>query len=167
VMISVTTLDRHLANKLEPRAPTPERRLAAIRALAAAGIPTAVMVAPIIPGLTDTEIESILQAAAQAGAGDCGYVLLRLPLEVKDLFEQWLALHAPLKASRVMALVRETQGGKAYDSRFGVRQRGSGAYAAVISNRFEAAARRLGFNQRRVALDTSRFRAPGPQLSLF
>ena len=125
VALSVTTLDRRLANRLEPRASTPERRLGAIRALNDAGVPVAVMVAPIIPGLTDTEIESILAAAAQAGARESGYILLRLPLEVASLFREWLEVHAPLKAQRVMSLVRQTQGGKDYDSRFGVRRSGS------------------------------------------
>lgn len=167
VAISVTTLDRKLANKLEPRASTPERRLGAIRELSAAGIPTGVMVAPLIPALTDTEIESILLAASQAGATEAAYILLRLPLEVRELFEEWLSVHAPNKASRVMTLVRDTRNGKAYDSRFGHRQRGEGAYADLIARRFAAAVKRYGLSTERSDLDTSRFHVPGPQLSLF
>ena len=167
VALSVTTLDRRLANRLEPRASTPERRLGAIRALNDAGVPVAVMVAPIIPGLTDTEIESILAAAAQAGARESGYILLRLPLEVASLFREWLEVHAPLKAQRVMSLVRQTQGGKDYDSRFGVRRRGSGPYAELIRQRFAGAARRHRFADRPAKLDVSRFRAPGRQGELF
>ena len=167
VALSVTTLDRRLANRLEPRASTPERRLGAIRALNDAGVPVAVMVAPIIPGLTDTEIESILAAAAQAGARESGYILLRLPLEVASLFREWLEVHAPLKAQRVMSLVRQTQGGKDYDSRFGVRRSGSGPYAELIRQRFAGAARRHGFADRPAKLDVSRFRAPSRQGELF
>ena len=167
VALSVTTLDRRLANRLEPRASTPERRLGAIRALNDAGVPVAVMVAPIIPGLTDTEIESILAAAAQAGARESGYILLRLPLEVASLFREWLELHAPLRAQRVMSLVRQTQGGKDYDSRFGVRQHGSGPYAELIRQRFAGAARRHRFADRPAKLDLSRFRVPSGQGELF
>ena len=167
VAISVTSLDRKLANKLEPRASTPERRLGAIRELARAGVPVGVMVAPLIPALTDTEIESILLAASQAGASEAAYILLRLPLEVRELFEEWLAVHAPLKASRVMTLVRDTRGGKNYDSRFGIRQRGTGAFADLIARRFAAAVKRYGPATEKTPLDTSRFRVPGPQLSLF
>jgi len=167
VAISVTSLDRKLANKLEPRASTPEKRLGAIRELSRAGIPAGVMVAPLIPALTDTEIESILLAAAQAGAREAGYVLLRLPLEVRELFEEWLAVHAPLKASRVMTLVRDTRGGKNYDPRFGIRQRGVGPYADLIAHRFAAATKRYGLGTDMIPLDTSRFRVAGPQLSLF
>lgn len=167
VAISVTSLDRKLANKLEPRASTPDRRLGAIRDVSRAGIPTGVMVAPLIPALTDTEIESILLAAAQAGASEAAYILLRLPLEVLSLFEEWLAVHAPLKASRVMTLVRDMRGGKAYDSRFGIRQRGTGPYAELIAHRFAAATKRYGLSTEKAPLDTSRFHVAGPQLSLF
>jgi DNA repair photolyase len=159
VVISVTTLDRRLANRLEPRAASPERRLGALRALAEAGIPTAVMIGPVIPGLTEVEIESILAAAGQAGARECAYILLRLPAEVKGLFEEWLGVHAPGKAARVMALVRDTRGGKTYDSRFGYRQRGTGAFAEIIAQRFATAARRHRFNRAPARLDTSSFRA--------
>ncbi len=164
--ISVTTLDRRLANRLEPRASTPARRLDAIRALAEAGIPTSVMAAPIIPGLNDSEIESILCAAAEAGADEAAYVMLRLPGEVAELFEEWLAAHAPLKAKRVMALVRGLHGGRRYDSRFHVRQTGSGPYADMIAARFASARRRFGLAQRGHALDTGLFSPPTPQLSL-
>ena len=167
VLVSVTTLDRRLANKMEPRAATPERRLGAVRALTEAGVPVGVMVAPIIPGLNDTEIESILAAAAQAGARECAYVLLRLPLEIKELAREWLALHAPLKAERVMSLVRQTQGGKSYDSRFWIRQRGTGPYAELIRQRFASAVSRHRLNLHRALLDTTRFRVPGPQGELF
>ena len=168
--VSVTTLDRRLANRLEPRASTPKRRLGAIRALSAVGIPTRVMAAPIIPGLNDTAIEEILGAAAAAGATGAAYVVLRLPGEVADLFEEWLAAHAPLKAARVMALVRGMHGGKRYDSRFHARQRGTGAYADMIAQRFAAARRRLGLAAREAPLDTSAFApppAPGAQPELF
>jgi DNA repair photolyase len=167
VALSVTTLDRRLANKLEPRASTPEKRLAAIAALAAAGVPTAVMVAPVIPALTDAEIEPILLAAARAGAREADTILLRLPGEVRALFEEWLAAHAPLKAARVMKLVRDTRGGRAYDSRFGFRQTGTGPYAEMIAARFDAAAKRYGLGTRASDLDCSQFAVPGPQLSLF
>jgi DNA repair photolyase len=167
VAISVTTLDRKLANRLEPRASTPERRLGAIRQLAAAGVPTGVMVAPLIPGLTDPEIESILLAASQAGAREAGYIVLRLPLEVRPLFEEWLAVHEPNKASKVMTLVRDMRGGKDYDSRFGIRQKGTGAYADLLEKRFKAAVRRYGLSDAKSDLDTGRFRVPGKQLALF
>jgi DNA repair photolyase len=166
VAISVTTLDRKLANKLEPRASTPDRRLGAIRDLVRAGVPTGVMVAPLIAALTDTEIESILLAASKAGATEAGYVLLRLPLEVRELFEEWLSVHAPLKASRVMTLVRDTRGGKTYDARFGVRQRGTGPYAELIAHRFAAAIKRYGLSTEKTPLHITRFHVPGPQLSL-
>jgi DNA repair photolyase len=172
VFVSVTTLDRELARTLEPRAATPPRRVETIRRLAEAGIPTGVMTAPIIPGLTDSEIEAILTAAAQAGALMAGFVLLRLPHELKALFENWLRLHAPLKAERVLALVRETRGGRLNDPNFGSRMRGQGPYAQLIAQRFETACRRLGLNKERAALlDCSRFTPPSRnderQLSLF
>ncbi len=167
--LSITTLDRGLARRMEPRAPTPERRLEAVRALSDAGIPTGVLVAPIIPALNDHEIEPILEAAAEAGASTAGYVLLRLPLEIKDLFQEWLAAHAPLKAKHVMSLVRQMRGGRDYDSTWGRRMTGQGAYAEMIGKRFRAACRRLGLSGRDWSLDTSRFRPPprpGDQLSL-
>jgi DNA repair photolyase len=169
VAISVTTLDRRLARAMEPRAATPERRLDTIRALAAAGIPTAVMVAPIIPSLTDSETEAILEAARDAGAREAGYVLLRLPLEIKDLFAEWLADTAPDRAKRVMSLMRSMRGGNAYDSRWHVRQKGTGPYATLIAQRFQLALKRLGLNRRRERLRSDLFQAPalpGQQLAL-
>lgn len=171
VYLSVTTLDRDLARRLEPRASAPARRLEAIRRLHAAGVPVGVMSAPIIPVLTDAELESILAAARDAGATSAGYVLLRLPYEIKDLFKQWLAVHAPLAAEHVMARVRDVRSGKDNDARFGTRMRGQGVYAELIRNRFQLACRRLGLAYRdRLQLDTSRFRSPpesGDQISLF
>ena len=167
VFLSVTTLDRRLARRMEPRAATPAKRLETIRALSAAGIPTGVMVAPVIPGLTDSEMERILEAAAWAGAESAAWVLLRLPLEVKDLFREWLAENEPLRAGRVMALVRETRGGKDYDPAFHLRGRGRGAYADLIARRFRLATRRLGLNAEKRTLDESAFRPPtGAQLKL-
>jgi DNA repair photolyase len=125
------------------------------------------MVAPVIPALSDDELESILLAAAKAGASAAGYILLRLPGEVHALFEEWLSAHAPLKAGRVMRLLRDMRGGKAYDSRFGERQTGSGAYAEMIAGRFEAAIRRYGLKAEESQLDCSQFRVPTDQLSLF
>ena len=144
VAISVTTLDGDLARRLEPRAAAPHRRLQAIRQLSDAGVPTAVMVAPIIPALTDHEIERILEAAAAAGATSAGYVLLRLPHEVKELFAGWLAAHAPGRAEHVLSLVRQCRGGKLYDATFGRRMRGEGPYAQLIERRVATAKRRLG-----------------------
>lgn len=170
VCISVTTLDRGLARAMEPRAPTPARRLETIRALTDAGIPCGVMAAPMIPVLTDPELESILEAAAAAGAHMAGYVLLRLPLEIKDLFREWLETHQPLKAKHVINAIRDAGGGQIYDPTFGLRQRGRGPYAAMLNQRFEKACRRLGLNERKYRLDTTQFRPPprrGDQLGLF
>ncbi|HWT09443.1 MAG TPA: PA0069 family radical SAM protein, partial [Roseomonas sp.] len=141
VCLSITTLDARLARIMEPRAASPERRLAAVRELAAAGIPAAVLAAPMIPAVNDAELESILERAAAAGATSAGYVLLRLPLEIKQLFEDWLARHMPDRAARVLSLVRQTRGGAMYDSRFGVRQKGTGAYADLLAQRFAVAAK--------------------------
>lgn len=160
VAISITTLDPVLARKMEPRAPTPAKRLEAIRQLSAAGVPVAVMVAPILPGLTDHEIEKILAAAWEAGAREAGYVLLRLPLEVKDLVRGWLEENYPDKAKHVLSLVRSTRGGKDYDATFGQRQVGTGPYAWTIGRRFEMAARRLGFNERKLTMRTDLFDPP-------
>ena len=170
VGISVTTLDRALARTMEPRAATPERRLAAIKALSDAGIPTAVMVAPVIPALTDHGLERILEAARAAGACRAAYVLLRMPHEIKDLFREWLETHAPMRASHVIALMREMRGGKLYDSAWGKRQTGEGQYAKLLARRFEIARVRLGFDAKWTPLDNSRFRPPpraGDQLALF
>ena len=169
VAVSVTTLDRGLARVMEPRAATPQRRLDTIRALADAGIPTGVMCAPMIPALNDSEMEAILEAAAEAGAVQAAYIVLRLPLEIKDLFKEWLAANAPDKAEHVMSLVRQMRGGKEYDSTWGLRMRGAGPYAGMIARRFQLAARRLGLNETRNPLDIAKFRPPprlGEQLSL-
>ncbi len=171
VFLSVTTLDHDLARKLEPRASAPTRRLEAIRRLSEKRIPVGVMTAPIIPVITDSELETILDRARDAGASSAGYVLLRLPFEIKDLFRQWLAVHAPLAAEHVMARVRDIRGGKENDARFGSRMRGQGVYADLIRHRFQLACRRLGLVYRdRLQLDLSRFRPPaasGDQLGLF
>jgi DNA repair photolyase len=169
VALSVTTLDRDLARRMEPRAATPERRLDAIRQLSAAGVPTAVMVAPIVPSLTDAEIEAILEAARDAGATEAGYVLLRLPHEIKDLFAEWLTEHAPDRSARVMSIMRSMRGGKEYDSRWHIRQKGTGPYAALIAQRFALALKRLGLNRRRERLRTDLFKPPvlpGQQMRL-
>jgi DNA repair photolyase len=170
VALSITTLDRSLARSMEPRAATPERRLDAIRQLSDAGVPTSVMVAPIIPGVNDAEIEAILTRAHAAGARDAGYVMLRLPLEVRDLFGEWLIDKAPEKYRRVMSLVRSTRDGKAYDAAWGKRMTGEGPYAWMTGRRFEVAAEKLGFNRTRVRLRSDLFTPPrqaGAQLSLF
>jgi len=170
VYVSVTNLDAELARKLEPRASAPYRRIEAIRRLAQSGIPTGVLVAPVIPFITDRHMEEILERAREAGATEAGYILLRLPHEVAPLFKEWLALHYPLKADHVMSLVRQMRGGKDYDSTFGTRRSGTGTFAALIGQRFELACRRLGFDtERRGGLDTTRFHPPrsGPQLDLF
>jgi len=159
--VSITTLDADLARKLEPRASTPARRLQAIRALSEAGVPVGVMVAPVIPALTDSGIEQVLAAAVEAGASSAGHVLLRLPLEIKDLFAEWLEEHYPMKAKRVLSLVRGTRDGRLNDASFGSRMRGTGAYAGLIEDRFRSACRRLGLNHQRRTLDTTRFVVPG------
>jgi DNA repair photolyase len=169
VSISITTLDSELKRTLEPRAAGPASRLAVVRKLTEAGVPVGVMVAPVIPVLTDHELESILEAAAGAGAKTAGYVMLRLPFEVNALFQEWLRTHAPLKAEHVMARVRELRGGRDNDPRFGSRMRGEGIYADLFRKRFEVACRRYGLNKERRELDTSRFVPPAgasPQLSL-
>lgn len=169
VAISVTTLDRRLARAMEPRAATPPRRLQALKALAEAGIPTAVMMAPIIPALNDHEIESVLEAARQSGAIQAGYVLLRLPLEIKTLFREWLAENAPGRARRVINILQQMHGGHDYVGQFGLRQTGSGPYAVQIAQRFRLAKRRLGLSETRHVLRTDLFRRPvlpGGQLGL-
>ena len=169
VALSVTTLDRKLARAMEPRAATPPKRLETIRRLSEAGIPVGVMTAPIIPALNDDEIEAILSAAKEAGASEAGYVLLRMPLEIKDLFREWLEAHAPDRAKHVLSLMRSMRGGKDYDSNWGVRMRGDGPYAKLIAQRFHLAAKRLGLNRRKAELDTKKFRRPdasGNQLAL-
>lgn len=169
VAISVTTLDRELARTLEPRAATPAKRLAAIRSLSEAGIPVVAMASPVIPVLTDPELETILEAARDAGAGAARYILLRLPLEVKDLFAEWLDAHAPLKKNHVLNLVRETRDGRLNDPDFFSRQVGSGPYAELIKRRFYVATRKLGLNRELPVLDTGKFAPPpvaGEQLTL-
>jgi DNA repair photolyase len=162
VALSVTTLDRHMARRMEPRASTPSRRLEAIRRLSDAGIPTAVMVAPVIPSLNDHEIESILAAAKSAGAREAGYVMLRLPLELKELFREWLAAEVPDRARRVLHLLQSMHGGRDYVAEFGLRQRGHGPYADQIAQRFRLALKRLGLNERRQPLRTDLFTPPVP-----
>jgi DNA repair photolyase len=165
VTISVTTLDAHLAGAMEPRASAPQRRIAAVRTLAAAGVPVAINIAPIVPFLTDHEIEAIVAAGAEAGATSVGYTMLRLPWEVKDLFRQWLTAHFPDKAAHVMARQMEMRGGKDNDSRFGHRMHGQGIIADVIRQRFHRAARRAGIaTQGREPIQrlrTDLFRPPG------
>ncbi|MFD2250240.1 DNA repair photolyase [Pseudochelatococcus lubricantis] len=170
VAISVTTLDGKLARTMEPRAAAPHRRLAAIRQLGEAGIPVSVMVAPIIPAINDSEIETILEKAHEAGAREAGYVLLRLPLEVRDLVTEWLVTHYPDKARHVLSLIRSMRGGKDYDARWNERMTGTGPYAALIARRFELAMQRIGYLKRHPRLRTDLFRgAPkaAEQLSLF
>ncbi|MGH7096943.1 MAG: PA0069 family radical SAM protein [Stellaceae bacterium] len=170
VMVSVTTLDRALARRMEPRAATPERRLETIAALAAAGVPTGVLAAPMIPALNDHELEAILERARAAGASSAGYTLLRLPHELKTLFREWLEEHFPQKAAHVLSLVAETHGGRLYEARWASRMVGSGPYAEMLRLRFARACNRFGFAPRAtLALDTSRFRPPpqqGDQLEL-
>ena len=162
VALSVTTMDRMLARTMEPRASTPTRRLEAIRALSAAGVPTSVMVAPIIPGLNDHEIERVLDAAAAMGAGQAGYVLLRLPREVAPVFKEWLLRHYPERYRHVMGLVRSMRGGKDYDSDWGKRMSGTGPYAWQIARRMEIARKRLGLSARGKPLRTDLFLKPRP-----
>jgi DNA repair photolyase len=169
VALSVTTLDRTLARTMEPRAATPPKRLETIRQLAEAGIPASVMVAPIVPGLNDQEIERILDSARAAGAREAGYVILRLPLEVSPIFKDWLLRHYPDRYRHVLSLVRSMRGGKDYDAEWGKRMKGSGPYAWQIGRRFELAARKYGLNLERTKLRTDLFKAPtkaGEQLML-
>ena len=170
VMVSVTTLDPALARRMEPRAATPARRLETVRRLTDAGVAVGVLAAPMIPGLNDPELEAIVDAAAAAGAVTAGYVLLRLPHEIKDLFREWLETHYPLKKDRVLGILREMRGGKLYDAAFGDRMRGRGAHAFLLARRFEVALRRTGLGHRDIALDESAFRVPprpGSQGTLF
>ncbi|MGS1095533.1 PA0069 family radical SAM protein [Aquamicrobium terrae] len=157
VALSVTTLDRKLARTMEPRAATPTKRLETIKQLSEAGIPTSVMVAPIVPGLTDQELERILDSARAAGAREAGYVVLRLPLEVAPIFKDWLLRHYPDRYRHVMSLIRSMRDGKDYDSEWGKRMKGAGPYAWQIGRRFEITAKRLGLNLQRTALRTDLF----------
>jgi DNA repair photolyase len=171
VFVSVNSLDNHLAAKLEPRASAPHRRLKAIAALAAASVPVGVLVAPIIPALNDKDMEAVLERAHEAGARCAGYTALRLPWELKALFREWLALHAPQRAEHVMSLVRQMNGGRDYDSDFRTRMRGQGVFADLLRKRFEIACRRYGYGRaRELRLDTSLFVPPreaSPQGELF
>jgi DNA repair photolyase len=168
--VSITTLDRALARAMEPRAATPERRLEAVRRLSEAGVPCSVSVAPVIPGLNDHEIEQILERAAAAGASGAHFTVLRLPLEIKDLFQEWLAAERPARAARVMSLVRQMRGGKDYDPEWKTRMKGQGPIAEMIAARFKAARRRYGLDRERVSFDVDAFRIPpraGDQRDLF
>ncbi len=170
VCLSVTTLEPKLARAMEPRAATPERRLAALAELHGAGVPAGVMVAPIVPALNDAEIETILERAAEAGAAQAGYVLLRLPLEIKQLFTEWLENTVPNRAQHIIRVLKEMRGGKAYDAAWGTRMRGKGPYADMISKRFRKGLERFGLNQARLSLDLTQFSPPpkpGDQLKLF
>jgi DNA repair photolyase len=171
VLVSVSSLDNHLAAKLEPRASAPHRRLKAIRTLAEAGVPVGVLVAPIIPALNDNDMEAVIEQAADAGASCAGYTVLRLPFELKALFREWLALHAPQRAAHVMSLVQQMHHGRDYDSNFATRMKGDGVFAQLLRRRFEIACRRHRLGRtRELAMDTSRFvppRKPSPQGELF
>ena len=173
--VSITTLDHRLARTLEPRAASPRRRVDAVRALAAAGIPCGVMVAPLIPALTDSSLEAILEAGAQAGATMAGWILLRLPNEVRPLFKEWLSAHYPQRADHVISIVRQSRGGRENDPNFGTRMTGTGNFVELIGRRFDLACRRLGLNSEdnhmapRKDLDCSLFRPPSNsgQMGLF
>ncbi|WP_035382943.1 PA0069 family radical SAM protein [Ferriphaselus sp. R-1] len=169
VFLSVTTLDAELARTLEPRASSPRRRLQAVERLNAAGVPCGVLVAPVIPFLTDAELERILAAAFDHGARTAGYTLLRLPYELKDLFKDWLETHYPLKAGHVMSRVRAMRAGRENDSDYGSRFTGAGEFARLLAQRFRLTCERLGLKREAVALDTAHFRPParGGQMGLF
>jgi DNA repair photolyase len=160
VFVSITTLDAELARRLEPRTSPPERRLAAIRSLAGAGIPVGVMAAPMIPGLTDHELPAILEAATDAGARFAGYTLLRLPQGVSSLFEEWLERNEPGRKEKVLARIRSTRGGRLNDSRSGVRMRGEGPFANLIKELFRKTCRRNGLNRSSWPISTTAFRVP-------
>ena len=169
VAISVTTLDGELARKMEPRASIPAKRLQALEVLSASGVPANVMVAPIVPALNDAEIENILKSASAAGVREAGYVMLRLPLELRELFREWIQSEYPDKAARTLSLLKSVRGGKDYDATWGRRMKGTGPYAWSIGRRFEIAAKRLGINAERVRLRTDLFcrpPMPGEQMSL-
>ena len=170
VAFSVTSLDRELSRRLEPRATAPQRRLQAISRLTENGIPVSVLFAPVIPVLNDNEVEAVLSAVQEAGACSASYIMLRLPREVKQLFQEWLQTHYPLRARHVMNIVRDMRGGREYDSRYGVRQTGSGAYAELFAQRFRLQCRKLGLDKSTMVLDTSRFtrvNGYGPQMEMF
>jgi DNA repair photolyase len=174
VFVSIGTLDRVLARRLEPRAASPQRRLDVLRAVSSAGVPCGVLVAALIPALNDMTLEHVLEEAAKAGAQEAAYVILRLPNELKDLFKEWLAEHYPQRADHVISIVRQMRGGKENDPRFGERMRGTGNYAELIAARFKIACRRFGLNghgggRRTPDLDCARFVPPslGGQMKLF
>ncbi|MGZ3377403.1 MAG: PA0069 family radical SAM protein [Phenylobacterium sp.] len=170
VAVSITSLDRKLARSMEPRAATPEKRIDAVKRLTEAGVTTVVMFAPCIPGLNDHEMEAVLERAAAAGAKGAGYVSLRLPMEIADLFQEWLATDHPDRAARVMSLVRQMRGGKTYDSQWGKRMKGEGPIAALTSRRFAVTKSRLGIAEKLPPLDLGLFRVPpkaGDQIDLF
>ncbi|WP_172264943.1 PA0069 family radical SAM protein [Caulobacter sp. RHG1] len=170
VAISITTLDRHLARSMEPRAATPGKRIEAVRRLTEAGVPVTVMFAPAIPGLNDHEVEGVLEAAAKAGARGAGYVALRLPREIAQLFEEWLQTDHPDRARRVMSLVRQIRHGENYNASFGERMTGDGPVAEVLRQRFQLAVKKFGLDQPWTALDASQFvppRTPSQQMDLF
>jgi DNA repair photolyase len=169
VAVSVTSLDHKLSNLLEPRASAPHRRLDAIRKLSDAGIPVTVLCAPIIPGLNDPEIEQIVAACKDAGARSISHIVLRLPLEIAGLFEEWLAAHYPDRKAKVMSLIRQMRGGETYQSQFGTRMRGTGPIADLIAARFNAARKKHGLNTRSLDLDCTGFKRPNAdgQMSLF
>lgn len=169
VQISLTTMDRALARLMEPRAAAPQRRLQAMRRMSEAGIPVSAMIAPVIPFLTDAELENLLEHSAAAGATHAHYIILRLPLELKGLFADWLETHFPLKKKHVLSRLEEWHGGRLYNPSFGARQTGSGVFAELMRQRFRLAIRRLGLNASGSKLDTTRFRPPraGTQLELF
>ena len=163
VAVSVTSLDHKLSNKLEPRAAAPQSRIRTIETLNDAGIPVMAMVAPVIPFLNDNEIERILEKVSTAGAINAGYVLLRLPHEIKDLFKEWLQIHKPLKADHIMSLIRQSRGGKEYDNRYGYRMRGTGEYAQLIARRFAVAKKKYGLVGTEKLMNTSLFIKPNSQ----
>lgn len=175
IYVSITTLDRQVARRLEPRAAAPERRFETLRRLSEAGIPTGVMVAPVIPALTDCDMEQILEKAHEAGARKAGYVFLRLPHELSDLFQEWLQQYFPLKAQHVMSIIRQSRGGKDYQSEFGQRMRGEGIFADLLAHRFKLSCHKLGMSGERTGFCTDLFSVPAawqatanhPQLALF
>ena len=167
MFVSITTLDPKLAGMMEPRASTPELRLAAVRTLAQAGVPVGVMVAPVVPAITDSEMPAILKAAREAGAKWAGFVVLRLPWAVAPLFERWLDEHYPDRKERVLGRVRDLRGGKLYDAKWGVRGRGEGIFAEQLAAIFEITCRRLGLNEEEREMSISSFRRRTAQSTLF
>lgn len=167
VCISLTTLDKQLAQEMEPRAATPHNRLKTIAALTNAGVPVTVLTSPMIPGLNDQELEKLLEAGRQAGAANAGYTLVRLPLELKDLFQEWLEQHKPDRAKHILSLIRQCQEGKLYNAVPGVRMKGSGTYAELLAQRFRRAYQALGFSSEATKLDRQKFTRSPSQLTLF